>query len=447
MNGIANRQAALRVVVAYCLFGVAWILLSDTLVGRLVPDPDFRQWISILKGWFYVGITAILLFLLIRRELALREAVEERALQFAQLLEDSSQPFVVGYPDGKVGLYNRAFMALTGYTARELLAREWRSKLTPAEWQTVETAALEELNRTGMPVHYEKEYLRKDGSRVPVHLFVHRKLHDNGSLHYYYAFVNDISEQKRQEEELHKARVAAEVAAQAKGVFLQTMSHELRTPLNGIMGGIQLLTWEPLSKKATEYLDMVRECTKNLTGLITDILDMADIESNAIVLTDQPLHLPELFQSLEQLYQYAANKKGLQLEFSIDSAVHESAMADRTRLAQVLSSLLSNACKFSEQGTVAVTVAFDEASPKRALLFSVRDEGIGIAEEQRQRIFDLFIQADGSFTRSYEGTGLGLALCKRLVELMGGRIWIESAPDKGTTVWFTLPVREKAVSA
>jgi len=116
-------------------------------------------------------------------------------------------------------------------------------------------------------------------------------------------------------------------------------------------------------------------------------------------------------------------------------------------LTQVLSALLSNACKFSEQGTVAVMVKLDEVSPRKILLFSVQDEGIGIAEEQRQRIFDLFIQADGSFTRSYEGTGLGLALCKRLVELMGGRIWLESTPGKGTTVWFTLPVQEKAASA
>jgi len=447
MNGIANRQAALRVVVTYCLFGIAWILLSDTLVNRLVADPDFRHWISILKGWFYVGITALLLYLLIRRELAMREAVEERALQFAQLLEDSSQPFVVGYPDGRIGLYNRAFLALTGYSAEDIAKLEWAGELTPAEWQPVEAAALEELNRTGMPVHYEKEYLRKDGSRVPVHLFVHRKLRDNGALHYYYVFVNDISEQKRQEEELHKARVAAEVAAQAKGIFLQTMSHELRTPLNGIMGGIQLLEWEPLSKNAEEYLDMVRECTKNLTGLITDILDMADIESGALVLTDQLLHLPELFVSLERLYSHAAEKKGLKLVFNIDGVVSESVAADRTRLTQVLSALLSNACKFSEQGTVAVMVKLDEVSPRKILLFSVQDEGIGIAEEQRQRIFDLFIQADGSFTRSYEGTGLGLALCKRLVELMGGRIWLESTPGKGTTVWFTLPVQEKAASA
>lgn len=445
MNGIDNRHAALRVVGIYCLFGIAWILLSDTVVNRLVSDPDLYHGISVIKGWFYVGFTSFLLYLLIRRELSLRQAAEERALELAQLLEDSSQPFAVGNPDGRIGLHNQAFLELVGYTSKELAKQEWNSKLTPAEWLPVEQAALDELNRTGQPVHYEKEYLRRDGRRVAVKLFVHQKLDRSGRLQYYYAFVTDISEQKRQQEELHKARIAAEVAAQAKTIFLQTMSHELRTPLNGIVGGMQLLSYEPLTETAKQYLEMSRKCTNNLTTMVSDILDMADIESNAIVLADQPLHLPELFQSLEQLYQYAANKKGLKLEFSIDSAVPESAMADRTRLAQVLSSLLSNACKFSQQGTVSVMVAQDAKPDGGNLLFSVKDQGIGIAEEQRQRIFDLFIQADGSMTRSFEGTGLGLTLCKRLVELMGGRIWIDSTPDKGTTVWFTLPVRIESV--
>lgn len=444
MNGIAYRHAALRVVGIYCLFGIAWILLSDTLVNRLVSDPGLYHGISLIKGWFYVVFTAFLLYLLISRELVLRQAAEERTCELARLLEDSSQPFAVGYPDGRIGLHNQAFLELVGYSSQELAEQGWKIGLTPNEWQQTEQAALAELDRTGQPAYYEKEYLRKDGSRVPVELFVHRKLHSDDTLHYYYAFVTDISEKKRQEEELRKARIAAEVAAQAKTVFLQTMSHELRTPLNGIAGGIQLLAMEPLSEDARSYLEMSRECTKNLTNLVSDILDMADIESNAIVLTDQPLHLPELFQSLEQLYQYAANKKGLKLEFSIDSAIPESVMADRTRLTQILSCLLSNACKFSQQGTVSVMVTQETRHEGETLLFNVRDQGIGIPEEQRQRIFDLFIQADGSITRSFEGTGLGLTLCKRLVELMGGRIWIDSAPDKGTTVWFTLPVRRES---
>ncbi|CAH2031570.1 PAS domain-containing sensor histidine kinase [Trichlorobacter ammonificans] len=442
MNGITNRQAALRVVLIYCLFGIGWILLSDTLVRLLVTDPDLRYTVSLFKGWLYVAFTALLLFLLVRHELKLLEAAEDRIRQFSSLLEDSSQPFAVGYPDGLIGLHNRAFQELVGYTSEELARIQWATELTPSEWWLIEQAALDELNRTGQPVQYKKEYRHKSGRRVPVQVFVHRKMRDDGSLHYYYAFVNDISELKRREEELQRARIAAEVAAQAKTIFLQTMSHELRTPLNGIIGATQLLADEPLSHDGREYLEMARQSARNLTALIADILDMADIESNALVLVDQPLHLPELLDSLEQLYRYGADRKGLTLSFSIDGAVPEAVLADRNRLAQVLASLLSNACKFSEQGAVVVTVAYDKLPEGGILLFTVRDEGIGISAEQQAGIFELFTQADGSTTRVHGGTGLGLALCKRLVELMGGRIWIESASGEGTTVRFTLPVRQ-----
>lgn len=443
MTDITNRQTALRVAGIYCLFGIAWILGSDTLLSNLVSDPDLRHAISLIKGWLYVGFTAFLLYLLILRELKLLEAAERSRRCAEELLQEviNQTPSVIYVfnQDGRFIQANKAMANLVGKNPEDLigLTREEAGLSAESAKQHLQhdTMVLAE----GIPVTLQEFNDEADGR----HIYLTTKFPINNASAVC-GISSDITQQVQQEEALRNARIAAEVAAQAKTVFLQTMSHELRTPLNGIAGGIQLLAMEPLSEDARSYLEMSRECTKNLTNLVSDILDMADIESNAIVLTDQPLHLPELFQSLEQLYQYAANKKGLKLEFSIDSAIPESVMADRTRLTQILSCLLSNACKFSQQGTVSVMVTQETRHEGETLLFNVRDQGIGIPEEQRQRIFDLFIQADGSITRSFEGTGLGLTLCKRLVELMGGRIWIDSAPDKGTTVWFTLPVRRES---
>lgn len=441
MSGITNRRAALRVVLIYSLFGVAWILLSDTLVKLLVADHDLRYTISVFKGWFYVAFTALLLFLLIRHELKLLEAAEHSRRAAEELLQEviDRTPCIIYIFDrqGRLVLANRTMAALVGRKPEELTGLTREEMGLSAEAAEQHRRHDDRVLAEEAPITFEEFNDGTDGR--------HAYLTTKFSIRNETAVCGislDITKQVRQEDALRNARVAAEVAAQAKTIFLHTMSHELRTPLNGIMGAAELLSGEQLSPAGREYLDMARHCARSLTGMIADILDMADIESNALTLADEPLHLPELLDSLEQLYRYGADRKGLTLSFAIDGAVPESVLADRTRLGQVLASLLSNACKFSERGAVVVTVAYDRQPEGGILLFTVQDEGIGIPEEQQAGIFELFTQADGSNTRVHGGTGLGLALCKRLVELMGGRIWLESVPGEGTTVRFTLPVRQ-----
>ncbi|MGD0127680.1 MAG: PAS domain S-box protein [Terriglobia bacterium] len=338
--------------------------------------------------------------------------------------------------DGQLVDCNQSFAQLLGYSSPEEVL-EHGAQVLHIDAGGRE-ALISRLKEHKVVTFYELCLRRKDGSRVWV-LENSNLIEGNGAGPEIEGTVIDITDRKRAEEEWRQAKEAAEAASRAKSEFLANVSHEIRTPLNGVVGMTELALETSLTSEQREYLEAVRSSARSLLGVINDILDFSKIEAGKLEFDAVEFRLTDTLAEALKPLAIHAQQKGLELCLDISSDVPAVVRGDPGRLRQIIVNLLANATKFTEHGEILLAVEKESADPENlSLHFSVRDTGIGIPPEKRALIFEPFAQADGSAKRRFNGTGLGLSICARLVEMMGGRIWLESDVGKGSAFHFTV---------
>jgi two-component system, sensor histidine kinase and response regulator len=369
------------------------------------------------------------------------EAALRASDQRIRLLVDAAhEAFVAMNADGEITEWNRQAEKTFGWPRAEAVGRVLAETIIPPQYREAHARGLKHFLQTGEgPVLHqliEITALRRNGDLFPVELTIVPIRLDEDYV--FGAFVRDITKRKRIEEELRKAKEAAEDASRAKSEFVANMSHEIRTPMNGILGMTELALDTELTREQRDYLNMVKVSAESLLGVIDDILDFSKIEAHKLRLDAVDFSLRESLGDTMKALALRAQQKGLELACHVPADVPDGLNGDAGRLRQVIVNLVGNAIKFTSEGEVIVDVKLESQSADAVLLhFAIRDTGIGIPADKQQLIFEAFAQGDASTTREYGGTGLGLTISARLVEMMGGRIRLASELGKGSNFHFT----------
>jgi len=392
-------------------------------------------------------------------EAALRENESRTRL----IIDTALDAIVTMDPDGMITEWNAQAELLFGWQAHEAIGKDLADTIIPADQRAAHRSGLARYLKTGqvsiLGKLVEVQACHRDGRVFPAEVSIAR-LRLNETV-VFSAFIRDISRRKESEQALSSyarqleqsnrnlddALGQARAATEAKSSFLATMSHEIRTPMNGVIGMTGLLLDTELTPEQQEYAETVRNCGDHLLTIINDILDFSKIEAGKLSLEIIDFDLRHAVEDSLDLFGERASTKHLNLACLFHAEVPSALRGDPGRIRQVLTNLVGNAIKFTERGDVVVQVRLVSEQGGIVVRFDVTDTGIGLSEAQQARLFQAFSQADGSTTRKYGGTGLGLVICKRLVEMMGGEIGVASQPGSGSTFWFTARFQPQYVPA
>lgn len=467
---VFQEKFSYRITILYLVFGLAWILLSDELLDFLVKDLKTLSTIQTYKGFFFILITALMLFILVREHLksirAARVLLENKIQDYKVLYEkfqtqnhelkqakdmaQENENFVAGIleniPDmifvkdaqtSNYVLVNKAVEENMGWKREDMFGKN-EFDFFPAEVANLLMKQSQKVLDTNTVFQSEEILTAKTGPRV----FKTKKLpllDHNGQPKYLLGVSQDITAIKKAEMELIDAKEKAEESNRLKNAFMQNISHEIRTPMNAICGFSSLMTEPDLSlDQKANFSSIIRSNCDQLLTIITDVLTISSVETKQLKVNIQEVNLHLLMEELTHIFKPTATSLSVDFQNTTDIPQDQAyILTDRTKLTQILTNLLTNALKFTKEGSIELNCHRE----KDKLVFYVKDTGIGFNPESKDILFERFRQANDDINKKYGGTGLGLAISKAFVELLGGEIGVETEPGKGSVFHFTLPYR------
>ncbi|MDL2301524.1 response regulator [Lachnospiraceae bacterium OttesenSCG-928-D06] len=416
-------------------FIIAPIRVAGHLWGIITIDDcsTYRQWESWEKE--LVSLVTELMSSLIEKKNR-----ETELVRMSSIVESSPQCIAYVGNGGSLEYVNNGAVTITGYTKEELL----QMNLYDLFHKEVALQIAEEMKPAiyaDQKTSFEVPLIRKDGAIRIILVACAAADYETYGIG---LIGTDITQRRQLERDLRAAKEQAEAANRAKSDFLSRMSHEMRTPMNAIIGMTSIAQKSPAISKKDYCLDKVSVASTHLLGVINDVLDMSKIEANKFEIYNTDFDFEKMLIKVTNVMSYRLEEKQQEFDIQMDLAVPRSIVADEQRLSQVITNLLGNAVKFTpNEGIIKLLITQIAMEDKlRTLRFEIRDTGIGITKEQQSRLFTAFEQADGGVSRRFGGTGLGLAISKNIIELMGGRIWVESQEGVGTSFFFEIAVEE-----
>jgi len=455
----------LKVALIYGIFGVMWIFFSDWILHAIVQNAELGARLQTGKGWFFIFVTAIMVYALTRRLVSslqeahdevqnLNTSLEQRVKARTQdlitsetylraVVNSSAEAIVTFDSHGLIETFNPAAQTIFGYREADVIGQRFSTLMPPEKRAAYDDLSFERSRFVQTVVDKPRDFWGQssDGTVFPIKLNVSKMALEDATK--YVGIMHDITERKHMEDRLLSAKTTAERANRAKTDFLSAMSHELRTPLNAIIGFSDSLLHDafgPINKQEHDvYLGHIKSSGEHLLELINEVLDLAKIESGKAVMAIEDIAPAPIIEDCIDLLAPQAAKHDITIACDLDAMNRIQVRADRMRFKQIVLNLMSNGLKYNtEGGRLSIHCAPPNAAETNMVRFSVTDTGRGISAKDKQTLFVAFNRLDAE-ERGIPGTGVGLTICKDLVELMQGQIGIDSRLGEGSTFWFDLP--------